>query len=234
MHAERYRVPAGTMEACERTGRRRQGRRRRHHRGAGPGVRCRPRRARGPHRPVHPPGYEFRVVDRLLTNFHLPRSSLLVLIDSFAGPRCRGSTPTALAGDYRFLSFGDCHVAVEGPVGPRAGRYSRLFGGRAAALHLRSGLRLRRSWSIILAAVHDGGEGGPDWPVRRCLEERQVAPDGVDEGGHGHAAGEGERPQTLVPLAAQLQGELPSVRWFAHGERLIPGECAHRRTVACS
>jgi S-adenosylmethionine:tRNA ribosyltransferase-isomerase len=47
------------------------------------------------------------VVDRLMTNFHLPRSSLLVMIDAFAGHRWRGLYAQALAGDYRFLSFGD-------------------------------------------------------------------------------------------------------------------------------
>lgn len=52
-------------------------------------------------------GAEFMVVDRLMTNFHLPRSSLLVLIDAFVGPRWRHLYEAALAADYRFLSFGD-------------------------------------------------------------------------------------------------------------------------------
>jgi S-adenosylmethionine:tRNA ribosyltransferase-isomerase len=43
----------------------------------------------------------------LLTNFHLPRSSLLVLVDAFAGPRWRDLYATALRAGYRFLSFGD-------------------------------------------------------------------------------------------------------------------------------
>jgi S-adenosylmethionine:tRNA ribosyltransferase-isomerase len=51
--------------------------------------------------------YPFQVVDVLLTNFHLPRSSLLLLIEAFAGPRWRGLYETALAEGYRFLSFGD-------------------------------------------------------------------------------------------------------------------------------
>jgi S-adenosylmethionine:tRNA ribosyltransferase-isomerase len=53
------------------------------------------------------PGYEFAVVDALLTNFHLPRSSLLVLVESFMGPRWRDLYAVALAEGYRFLSFGD-------------------------------------------------------------------------------------------------------------------------------
>lgn len=52
-------------------------------------------------------GFEFEVVDRLMTNFHLPRSSLLVMIEAFAGPRWRELYEHAMAGGYRFLSFGD-------------------------------------------------------------------------------------------------------------------------------
>ena len=51
--------------------------------------------------------YPFRVVDVLLTNFHLPRSSLLLLIDAFYGPGWRDLYETALREGYRFLSFGD-------------------------------------------------------------------------------------------------------------------------------
>lgn len=51
--------------------------------------------------------YPFAVVDRLLTNFHVPRSSLLVMIDAFVGPRWRALYAEALAEQYRFLSFGD-------------------------------------------------------------------------------------------------------------------------------
>jgi S-adenosylmethionine:tRNA ribosyltransferase-isomerase len=51
--------------------------------------------------------YPFAVVDRLLTNFHLPRSSLLVLIDAFVGARWRELYREAMDQDYRFLSFGD-------------------------------------------------------------------------------------------------------------------------------
>lgn len=53
------------------------------------------------------PGFEFKLVDRLLTNFHLPRSSLLALVEAFMGPSWRRLYSTALAEGYRFLSFGD-------------------------------------------------------------------------------------------------------------------------------
>jgi S-adenosylmethionine:tRNA ribosyltransferase-isomerase len=54
--------------------------------------------------------YPFRLVDVLITNFHMPRSSLLVLVDAFAGPVWRDLYTTALADGYRFLSFGDAMI----------------------------------------------------------------------------------------------------------------------------
>ena len=51
--------------------------------------------------------YDFLVVDRMMTNFHLPKSSLIVMIDAFVGPRWRDLYGDALRDGYRFLSFGD-------------------------------------------------------------------------------------------------------------------------------
>lgn len=51
--------------------------------------------------------YPFAVVDRLLTNFHVPRSSLLALVHALVGPRWRDLYAEALEEGYRFLSFGD-------------------------------------------------------------------------------------------------------------------------------
>ncbi len=51
--------------------------------------------------------FEFQVVDAMLTNFHMPKSTLLVMIDAFIGSRWRDLYTEALATDYRFLSFGD-------------------------------------------------------------------------------------------------------------------------------
>ncbi len=54
------------------------------------------------------PGYRFRVVDRLLTNFHLPRSTLLMLVAAFAGlETIRHAYAHAIAQRYRFFSYGD-------------------------------------------------------------------------------------------------------------------------------
>jgi S-adenosylmethionine:tRNA ribosyltransferase-isomerase len=56
--------------------------------------------------------FDFQVVDVLVTNFHLPRSSLLLLVESFCGPGWRDLYATALANGYRFLSFGDAMVVA--------------------------------------------------------------------------------------------------------------------------
>ncbi len=54
------------------------------------------------------PGHRFRVVDRLLTNFHLPRSTLLMLVAAFAGhAEIRAAYAHAIAARYRFFSYGD-------------------------------------------------------------------------------------------------------------------------------
>ena len=54
------------------------------------------------------PGFEFRVVDRMVTNFHLPRSTLMMMISAFAGyERVMGLYQHAIAERYRFFSYGD-------------------------------------------------------------------------------------------------------------------------------
>jgi S-adenosylmethionine:tRNA ribosyltransferase-isomerase len=58
--------------------------------------------------------HRFAVTDLLLTNFHLPRSSLLVLIDALVGPRWRRLYADALDSGYRFLSFGDAMLLQRG------------------------------------------------------------------------------------------------------------------------
>ncbi|HLN31603.1 MAG TPA: tRNA preQ1(34) S-adenosylmethionine ribosyltransferase-isomerase QueA [Gemmataceae bacterium] len=76
--------------------------------------------ASGPIRPwsgetdlyIYPP-YQFRVVDALITNFHLPRTSLLVLVSAFAGiDLTRQAYKTALECSYRFYSYGDAMLIV--------------------------------------------------------------------------------------------------------------------------
>ncbi len=59
------------------------------------------------------PGYEFRVVDRLLTNFHAPGSTVLMLAAAFASwPHLQAAYTHALKSDYRFLSYGDSMLII--------------------------------------------------------------------------------------------------------------------------
>ena len=54
------------------------------------------------------PGYRFKIVDALITNFHLPESTLLMLVSAFAGrERMLAAYNTAVSEKYRFFSFGD-------------------------------------------------------------------------------------------------------------------------------
>jgi S-adenosylmethionine:tRNA ribosyltransferase-isomerase len=54
------------------------------------------------------PGYRFNVVQRLITNFHLPRSTLLMLVSAFGGTELlRQAYAHAVAQEYRFFSYGD-------------------------------------------------------------------------------------------------------------------------------
>ena len=62
------------------------------------------------------PGYRFRVVDALLTNFHLPRSTLLMLVSAFAGvQRIRQAYAHAVREHYRFFSYGDAMLLTRCP-----------------------------------------------------------------------------------------------------------------------
>ena len=59
------------------------------------------------------PGYKFRAIDGLLTNFHLPKSSLLVLVSVFAGHEfIMNAYARAVAENYRFYSYGDCMLIL--------------------------------------------------------------------------------------------------------------------------
>jgi S-adenosylmethionine:tRNA ribosyltransferase-isomerase len=66
---------------------------------------------------IYPP-FEWRVVDVMMTNFHLPRTTLLMMIGAFVGPRWRELYEVALAEQYRFLSFGDAMLLPRTADGP--------------------------------------------------------------------------------------------------------------------
>ncbi len=59
------------------------------------------------------PGYQFKVVDAMVTNFHLPKSTLLMLVSAFAGrERILETYQAAIEEGYRFYSFGDAMLIL--------------------------------------------------------------------------------------------------------------------------
>jgi S-adenosylmethionine:tRNA ribosyltransferase-isomerase len=61
------------------------------------------------------PGYTFKTVTRLITNFHLPKSTLLMLVSAFAGYQpIRRAYAHAIASQYRFFSYGDAMLLTTG------------------------------------------------------------------------------------------------------------------------
>jgi S-adenosylmethionine:tRNA ribosyltransferase-isomerase len=121
MHGERYEIPAATVAAMDSVKKRRG-------KLVAVGtttVRCLEASAAVHGTPVAgdaetdlfiTPGFEFRVVDRLVTNFHLPRSSLLVLVSAFAGIEpVRKAYRHAVEQRYRFYSYGDAMLVDRPP-----------------------------------------------------------------------------------------------------------------------
>ncbi len=126
MHAERFDVPAATAEAIAST---------RSHGGrilavgtttlraleSAADARGDVRTLAGETRLFITPGFRFRVVDRLLTNFHLPKSTLLMLVSAFAGVETiRRAYGHAIAERYRFFSYGDAMLLERSMEGDRS------------------------------------------------------------------------------------------------------------------
>ena len=61
------------------------------------------------------PGFRFRVVDMIVTNFHQPKSTLLLLVSAFVGEHWREIYEYALANGFRFLSYGDSNLLIPCP-----------------------------------------------------------------------------------------------------------------------
>jgi S-adenosylmethionine:tRNA ribosyltransferase-isomerase len=127
MHAERYAIPTDTAAAIASA--KREGRR---VVAAGTTVLRALEGAALHDGTVHPgegetdlfvtPGFRFRIVDALLTNFHLPRSTLLVLVSAFGGyGRIRHAYRAAITRSYRFFSFGDAMFIDREPAGTSDG-----------------------------------------------------------------------------------------------------------------
>ena len=121
MHAERYRVPRSTLDACRAA-----------RAGGGRVVAVGTTSVRALESAalsgdlegrtelfIHRP-WNWRLVDVLMTNFHLPRSSLLVLVDAFVGERWRSLYAEAMAAGYGFLSFGDAMWLARRAAGEEA------------------------------------------------------------------------------------------------------------------
>ena len=122
MHSERYSIPAATAEAIART------------RAAGgrivavgtTSLRALESAARDDGSVAAgsaetqifiTPGYDFRIVDALITNFHLPRSTLLILVSAFAGSAAiRAAYAHAIVQRYRFFSYGDAMLLQPGSI----------------------------------------------------------------------------------------------------------------------
>jgi len=59
------------------------------------------------------PGFEFKITDAMITNFHLPRSTLLMLVSAFAGrERVMAAYQVAIERGFRFYSFGDAMLII--------------------------------------------------------------------------------------------------------------------------
>jgi S-adenosylmethionine:tRNA ribosyltransferase-isomerase len=61
------------------------------------------------------PGYEYRMIDALVTNFHQPASTLMLLVSAFIGENWKTVYESALANEYRFLSYGDSSLLIPKP-----------------------------------------------------------------------------------------------------------------------
>ena len=163
MHSEWLNVGAELVEpgAAHARGRR-AGDRRRHHGGARAGERaC----VDGELQPFAGetsififPGYRIRSVDALVTNFHLPESTLLMLVSAFAGKRARCSPPThtRCAQRYRFFCYGDAML-----LWPQDGESTMTAGARMSRMsfELLDNRRRRAPRPPHLPARHGGDAG---------------------------------------------------------------------------
>jgi len=108
IHTESYRVPAETIDACARA---------RERGGRVIAIGTTATRAlesaatfgawQGRTNLFITPGYDWKVVDMMLTNFHMPRTTLLLMVESFIGEKWRAIYSEAITMRYRMLSFGD-------------------------------------------------------------------------------------------------------------------------------
>ena len=65
------------------------------------------------------PGYEYHIVEKLITNFHQPKSTLLLLVSALIGDDWHRVYDYALGNDFRFLSYGDSSLLIPPPTPPK-------------------------------------------------------------------------------------------------------------------
>ena len=198
MHAEHYGVPeeaaridSGGAGGSLRPGRPWPGRSRR-----GP----RPASEKGESELFIYPGYEWRRVDALLTNFHLPRSTLLAMVMSFGGMELvREAYRVAVQERYRFYSFGDAMLI--------------LNGGRAAVgapVSIEVIARDGEARAGVLRTPHGAVETPTFMPVGTKGTVKGLTPGDLRSGWSGHRAG-----QYLPSLPEAWPGSRPGGRWAA-------------------
>jgi S-adenosylmethionine:tRNA ribosyltransferase-isomerase len=115
IHTESYRVPADTLDACTRA---------RESGGRVIAIGTTATRAlesaatfaqlQGRTNLFITPGYQWKVVDLMMTNFHMPRTTLLLMVESFIGVKWRAIYEEAIERRYRMLSFGDAMLLYRG------------------------------------------------------------------------------------------------------------------------
>ena len=122
------------------------------------------------------PGFEFRAVDLLLTNFHLPRSTLFILVCAFAGTaRMHAAYAHAIDESYRFFSYGDCCLIHRGARGARRPALSEFgFQISATAGSARRG---------TLTTAHGTVETPAFMPVGTNATVKAMTPDALRETG---------------------------------------------------
>lgn len=152
------------------------------------------------------PGFRWRIVNRLVTNFHQPKSTLLLLVSSFLGKdpdgkeKWRRAYDEALKNEYRFLSYGDACLFARGP--------------QPVVLPLSKSMQIRRA--VITAASHpmapellDTAEASCD-DVKNLLRALRLTMESTDlpEGEYRKIEiGEGAAPlRFLIAFAASLNG----------------------------
>ena len=129
------------------------------------------------------PGYRFKAVDVLLTNFHLPRSTLFMLVCAFAGTDVmKRAYAEAIAEDYRFYSYGDACLLFRPAVQRDCAALGRSQpDGDCSYTGFRDGILSRRSqrWAgprgrmEIIPTILAGGSGTRLWPRSRTAMPKQ-------------------------------------------------------------